>query len=249
MIDPEKYRLRSYGDYRRRAQDPTLTPNEKCGFAEVFRAGMSQPIFDDIASKLTHLERPGARICDIGAGCSELALLIVEVTARRQQSLTVIDCPEMLELLPAMAHLGKIDGPFPDCLQRAGGAIGPFDAILAYSIAGTLFQEGNLFAFVDAAAGLLAEGGQFLLGDIPNAGMRKRFMASAAGKAYHAAYYGHLPLPQVAFGELEPGEIDDGVMLGLLARLRGAGLNAFVVPQQPGLPMATRREDLLVLKY
>ena len=128
-------------------------------------------------------------------------------------------------------------------------AIGPFDAILANSVASVVYEDGNLFSFVDTAVQLLAERGQLLISDIPNASMRKRFMASAAGKDYHKKYYAHLPEPKVALHALEPGQIDDGVMLGLIARMRGAGFNAFVVPEAPDLPMANRREDILITKY
>lgn len=248
MIEPKKYRVKGYEEFRKRAIDDSLSLNEKCGIAEEFRSGYEPQILDDIRSKLTRLKEPGARICDIGAGCSELSRLIIEASGRDGQSLTAIDCPEMLELLPSAPHLSKIEGPFPDCLGAGGRVIGPFDAILAYGVASVVYEEGNLFAFVDAAVQLLAEHGQLLLGDIPNASMRKRFMASAAGKLYHREYYAHLPEPQVVFNKLEPGQIDDGVILGLIARMRGAGLNAFVVPEAPGLPMANRREDILITK-
>jgi hypothetical protein len=32
--------------------------------------------------------------------------------------------------------------------------------------------------------------------------MRKRFMVSAAGRAYHKIYYAHLPEPEVVFNAL-----------------------------------------------
>jgi hypothetical protein len=47
---------------------------------------------------------------------------------------------------------------------------------------------------------------------------------------------------------LEPGQLDDGVILGLIARMRNAGFNAFVLPQRADLPMATRREDILIVR-
>jgi len=198
--------------------------------------------------KLSVLTNPGIKICGIGAGCSELSHYIVEISARNHQSLTIIDSPEMLRLLPEKPHLTKIKGPFPECLRTNTETIGLFDVILVYSVVHTVFREGNLFTFVDAAIQLLADQGQLLVGDIPNATMRKRFMASAAGKAYHQTHYAHLPEPEVVFNALTPGEIDDGVILGLIARSRGAGLNAFVVPQAPDLPMANRREDILITK-
>jgi hypothetical protein len=247
-LNPEDPSGWDYAGYRKRANDPSLSLNEKCGFPEALRRGRSADIFRDIRTKLTLLEDPGISICDIGAGCSELSHHIVAMTARNRQSLTVIDSPEMLSLLPSAPHVTKIEGPFPHCLQAGAHCVGPFDAILAYSVAQTVFEEGNLFGFVDSAMRLLAARGQLLLGDIPNASMRKRFMASEAGRAYHKVHYSHLPEPEVVFNALEPGRIDDGVVLGLIARMRAAGLHAFVVPQAADLPMANRREDILIIR-
>jgi cyclopropane fatty-acyl-phospholipid synthase-like methyltransferase len=185
---------------------------------------------------------------DIGPGCGELALHIVDATDREGQLLTVIDSPEMLSQLPERTHLTKLEGPFPACLQTLARPLGPFDAILVYSVAHHVFLEASLFGFVDAAVQLLGDQGRLLVGDIPNATMRKRFMASPAGKAYHAAHYAHLPEPKTQMNTLDPGEIDDGVVLGLLARMRAAGLHAFAVPQPPELPMANRREDILIVR-
>lgn len=42
--------------------------------------------------------------------------------------------------------------------------------------------------------------------------------------------------------------IDDAVVLSLVSRSRAAGFNAFVVPQAANLPMANRREDILILR-
>src|SRR5579872_4902778 len=91
VIDPKKYRVRSYAEFRMRAADASLSLNEKCGFAEEFRAGYAERILADIRTKLPQLDSANSRICDIGAGCSELAQLIVAETAGEQQ-LTLIDC-------------------------------------------------------------------------------------------------------------------------------------------------------------
>jgi 2-polyprenyl-3-methyl-5-hydroxy-6-metoxy-1,4-benzoquinol methylase len=239
--------LPSYEEFRERAKNDAFSLNEKCGFPEAFRSGRSALIFADICSKLTVLANPGVKLLDVGAGCADLAHHIIGATGRNGQSLTVIDSPEMLSLLPDRSYLTKIEGPFPDCAQKIA-PLGPFDAILAYDVVQTVFRDSNLFAFVDSAVQLLKEQGQFLIGDIPNATMRKRFMASASGKAYHESHYPDLPEPNIVFNSLVPGQIDDGVILGLVGRMRFAGLHAFVLPQGPDLPMATRREDILVIK-
>src|SRR5690606_36364104 len=94
--------------------------------------------------------------------------------------------------------------------------------------------------------GLLAPGGQALFGDIPNIAQRKRFFASATGVRFHQAFMQTDEAPEVHFNRLEPDQIDDAVLLGLMARARAAGFDAYVLPQAPELPFANRREDLLV---
>jgi hypothetical protein len=50
------------------------------------------------------------------------------------------------------------------------------------------------------------------------------------------------------FNRLEPGQMDDSVVLALLARARAQGFHAWVMPQAVDLPMANRREDILIRK-
>ena len=247
-INPPDYSVKSYDEFRVRALNADLTANEKCAIPETFRAGLDAQIFADIASKLTILNRPGARICDIGAGCSELSRMIIASTAEKGQSLTVVDCPEMLDLLPDYPHLTKVEGPFPECLSRSGQDFGSFDGILSYGVIQTVFISGNLHGFVDRALQLLHEGGQLLLGDVTNSTMRKRFIASAAGRAYHRRVYSHLPSPETEPSRFNIEEMDDAVILGLIARARGAGFHAYLLPQAPELPMAGRREDILMVR-
>lgn len=42
--------------------------------------------------------------------------------------------------------------------------------------------------------------------------------------------------------------MDDTVVLSILSRARAQGFHAWVVPQGEGLPMANRREDILIRK-
>jgi hypothetical protein len=111
-----------------------------------------------------------------------------------------------------------------------------------------VFVEGSFIDFVDACLSLLAPGGQLLLGDIPNQSKRKRFFASAAGVAHHQSFTGTNEVPAVAFNALGRSKIDDAVVLAVVARARAAGFDAYVVPQAPDLPMANRREDVLIVR-
>jgi len=101
---------------------------------------------------------------------------------------------------------------------------------------------------VDACLALLAPGGQLLIGDVPNVSKRKRFFASAAGVRAHQRFTGTDEAPAVAFNVPERAKIDDAVVFSVLARARAAGFDAFVVPQAADLPMANRREDILITR-
>jgi cyclopropane fatty-acyl-phospholipid synthase-like methyltransferase len=238
--------VKGFAAFRERASDATLSQYEKVGFPDEYRAGKAEIILDDVARKLTKLNDADAAILDIGAGCSDLPITLMNRCAKNRQSLVLVDSAEMLGPLPDRSHVTKLSGMFPACLAAVTAVRPRFDAILVYSVIQYVFAEANIHAFVDAAASLLAEGGQLLIGDIPNASMRKRFLSSSAGRAYHGKHFGGQPFPEIEHNRLEPGQIDDAVLLGILARMRAAGFDAYIVPQAQELPMANRREDLLI---
>lgn len=239
------YDVAGYEDFRRRARDGELSGNQKSGFPDDLRTGQSEIILADIDSKLPAFGRPGARVLDIGIGCSDLSRAIVARASERQQHLCVIDSPEVLAQIEDGPSITKISGPFPDCLARI--RLEPFDAVVSYSVLQYVFSEANLNNFIESALLLLDENsGALLLGDIPNSSMRKRFFESDAGRKHHAEHYPGQPPPKVRFNALEPKQIDDSVVLAILARARAAGFQAFVLPQGAQLPMANRREDILI---
>lgn len=246
MSKAANFDVPGYKAFKDRANDSTLSPNEKAGFPDSYRAGRSSAIFADICSKLPSLLRPKTSFLDIGPGCGELGIHITEHCQRLGIRHTVIDSADVLRLLPDYPNLAKVEGPFPQCLQGRAHPLGPFDGILAYSVVQYVFAESNIFSFVDSALQVLNQSGAFLIGDIPNATMRKRFLVSPNAKNYHRHHYPYLPEPRVNFNVPEPGQIDDSVVLGLLARIRAAGLHGFVIPQNIDLPMSNRREDILV---
>ena len=55
-------------------------------------------------------------------------------------------------------------------------------------------------------------------------------------------------LPKVTFNQIEHDQIDDTVVFALLQRARAQGFDAYVLPQNPKLPMANRREDILITR-
>ena len=63
---------------------------------------------------------------------------------------------------------------------------------------------------------------------------------------FHQSFTGTAEPPVVQHQAIETGFLDDAVLLALVMRARAAGFHAWLVPQDPQLPMANRREDLLV---
>lgn len=240
------YRQLGYDDFRQLASRDDLSLHQKIGFPDEYREGFAQVILADVRAKLPALDRPAAVVLDIGAGCGELALQMQRQARVLEQRLLLNDSAEVLAALPESAGSQKVAGRFPEELgEYLDGWRGGFDAVLCYSVFQYVFAEGRPFDFLDQALALLAPGGRLLIGDLPSSGMLQRFLASDSGKAYHRQYSGRDEDPEVHFNRLQPGRIDDAVLLGLMARARAAGFDAWLVPQPSSLPMANRREDLL----
>jgi hypothetical protein len=246
---PSRFENLDYDAFRALAGDPSLSRHEKVGFPDSYRQGKEEAIFRDVVAKMGSLQRHGARVIEIGPGCSQMPVMLVGRCAELGGELMWIDSAEMLALLPDASHVRKVAGRFPQALQpRMHELAGAVDAIVAYSVVQYVFAEGNLFQFLDTCLALLAHGGELLIGDVPNQTMRKRFFASPLGAATHQRHTGRNELPEVHFNRLEPGQMDDSVVLALLARARAQGFHAWALPQAVDLPMANRREDILIRK-
>lgn len=235
-----------FADFRRMAQDDSLSRYEKVGFPNSYRQGKEQFIFEDIIRKLPTLNSRGKTVVDIGPGCSELAFMIADLCRRNDHTLILIDSDEMLAHLPDETFIRKIAGYYPRCEEMISEYRGRVDACLAYSVLHYVFTEGNVWDFLDTSLELLAHEGALLIGDIPNVSMRKRFFSSPAGIEFHHQFMGTQADPDVTFNQVERDRIDDAVVMSLLARARSAGYDAYVMPQPADLPMANRREDILI---
>jgi hypothetical protein len=106
----------------------------------------------------------------------------------------------------------------------------------------------NVFAFIDKACELLSDDGEMLIGDIPNVSKRKRFFSSQSGIECHKKFTGRDELPKVDFMVVEDKKIDDAVIFAILQRYRNFGFDTYLLPQGQKLPIATRREDILITK-
>ncbi len=239
----DRFRNLTFEGFRLLATDSSLSIYEKIGFPDSYRKGLEPAIFADIRAKARNLDERGKAVLDVGPGCSELPKLEIEHCRAQGHALTFVDSQEMLNLTPDQPFLTKVPGRFP---EAAAHLQSKFDVVLAYSVLHYVFVDGSCFDFVDRALALLKPAGELLIGDVPNVSMRKRFLSSDAGREFHRKFMGTSEPPKIEYGVLEPGQIDDAAVLAILHRCRASGFDAYVLPQAPGLPMANRREDILV---
>lgn len=237
-----------FSDFRRMARDTTLTPNERIGFPDSYRKGLEPAIHADIKAKIPNLQNEGVTVLDIGPGCAALPRLLIEDCNSRAQRLVLIDSLEMLSQLPDAPNIVKIPGFYPDCVDGSDDWTGKFDAIICYSVFHYIFVEARFWRFIDLSIRLLAPGGQMLIGDVPNVSKRKRFFASTAGIAFHQDFMKTSEAPVVEHGVVEDDRIDDAVIMAVIMRARAQGCDAYWLSQPPHLPMANRREDIVISK-
>src|SRR4051794_26561783 len=219
----ERFADLTFEDFRRMADDESLSRYEKIGFPDEYREGSEARILEDILAKLPAMGDRGRTVLDIGPGCSDLPRMIDEHCMKCDHTLLLVDSPEMLQHHSDRAGVEKFAAQFPNCPELLERFAGQVDAILAYSVLHYVFPDSSVFDFVDRAASLLAPGGSMLIGDIPNVSKRKRLFASDAGRRLHREYTGRDEDPSPVFNVLEPGIIDDAVVLAILSRARNAG--------------------------
>jgi len=244
----DRFKTLTFEDFRQMAGDSSLTRYEKIGFPDSYRDGKEELIFREIVQKLSLLNSANKTVLDIGPGCSELPLLLIDLCERNGHTLIVVDSQEMLSHLPDKPFIKKVAAYYPQCEELMMEQLGKINVCLAYSVLHYIFAESNLWDFLDQSLTLLAAGGQMLIGDVPNISKRKRFFSSPAGVKFHQDFMKTSELPEVTFNTLERHQIDDAVIFSLMMRARNQGFEAYLLPQGDGLPMANRREDILITK-
>lgn len=247
-IDFSKLKL-DYEGFRRLARNENLSPEEMIAFPVAYRRGYEDFIFADIRRKLEVLNGIGKVVVDIGCGTGGLLDRLVELCRTNSHRLILVDSEEMLSHARDGPSITKMPGMYPlNAAVVRDAAGGGADAVLCYSMLQYVFVDTNLFRFLDEILTLLNDGGAALLGDIPNVSKRKRFFSSQNGIRFHQAFMATNELPEVAHFKVEHDLIDDSVLHGLVCRAQAAGCHAYVMPQDHRLPLANRRDDLLLQK-
>lgn len=251
MSDPKSRKLSnlSFRDFGRLASDPELSKYERIGFFDRFREGKEELIFREIIRLMPSLLDSGKRIMDIGPGCSDLPVMLLELCAKQGHEIWLLDNQEMLDLLPENEKFHKWDLEYPSFSEAQLTELeGSLDTIICYSVFHYIFPVTPVHRFVDTSLRLLASGGSMLIADIPNFDKKNRFFASAEGRAFHKANQQDDSEPVLDTNTLHPDWIDDAVLAGIMQRVRSSGSEAYLLPQHPELPFANRRDDLLIIK-
>jgi cyclopropane fatty-acyl-phospholipid synthase-like methyltransferase len=247
--DYDRFKNLNFEDFKKLAEDDSLSVYQKIGFPDTYRKEKEKLIFDDIVTKLDLMGAENKVLLDIGSGCSDLAHYIINISKEQNFQLLLVDSKEMLDLLPDEKGVEKHYGYFPDQTEDlVNQHMGRVDYIICYSIFHYVFYNTCIFKFLDVAVSLLKPGGKLLIGDIPSISKRKRFFSTEQGIKYHQEFTKSDTTPDIKHSVIEPAQIDDGVVFSILQRYRNFGLETYVLPQPKTLPMWNRREDILIEK-
>ena len=121
MSDSSHDRFLNIGfhDFRRLAQDATLSKYERIGFPDNYRAGHEAEIYADIRAKLPNLNTKGCLVLDIGPGCSDLPIMLTDDCRSHGHALHFIDSAEMLAQLPDGDFITKTPALFTSSMPNS----------------------------------------------------------------------------------------------------------------------------------
>jgi cyclopropane fatty-acyl-phospholipid synthase-like methyltransferase len=247
VTDPTQ--VNTFEGFKNLASRSDISKFEKIGFPDSYRDGHEFAICEDIVEKLRLRVKKGQEFLDIGSGCSDLPSHLLRIAQENNHSLTLLDSEEMHQNLSMAVRSGtkQVNAEFPYCPDFIYEHENKFDSILCYSVIQYPFLESSVIKFLDSMLVLLKPSGRLLIGDIPNLSMKKRFLNSSAGKAFHEQYFGQNSQVDTDFNTISFNKMDDSVVIGLILRARAAGFHAYLVPQSDDLPLSNRREDILIV--
>lgn len=246
-INFKKFSDMSYEAFRQKAKDSDLSIYEKIGFPNTYRADFEKNIFLNIKDKLL-LDDENKTIIDIGCGCSEIPYMLASLSKNKKHRLVLCDSKEMFSNIPDIKAYDKIEGRFPLNIEKFEKYMHKADAVIVYSVLHSVIADANIYEFIDNLLELLADGGRLFLADIPNLSKRNRFFSSNNGKKFHKKFMNTSKDPEIELLKIPHGHIDDGIIFSILQRYRNAGFDTYIFPQPNSLPMANRREDILIIK-
>lgn len=194
---------------------------------------------------------PDDDVLEIGCGAGNLLIPLSFFV----HSITGIDHKKLLAQLKNRVPkdsgtMTLIPGEFLTAKMR-----GTFSKILIYSVIHYLRDEDEVLAFIRKAARLLRSGGTLLIGDIPNADMKARFLATKRGKSFSAEWqkkagreHKKNPFLNQPVTTAPLVTIDDALTKKIVTMLEGPHMRARRVRQPETMSFGYTREDIIVEK-
>lgn len=239
----------NYEKFKELARNSSLSSYEKIGFPDSYRKGYEEKILHDIQAKCPVLmKNKNIKVLNIGPGCSDLQKMISDFCEIQGNMQILADCPEMLALIEDRPNEIKIPGLFPNTYDIIKTKVEKVDVIICYSVFHYIFVDSNVWHFLDCVMDLLRDGGECILGDIPNIDKRKRFFSSNNGILFHQNFMHTKEKPDVKFNCIEKGVIDEALLFAVIQKCHMSGYDAYIVPQSSDLPFSNRRDDIIIKK-
>lgn len=134
-----------------------------------------------------------------------------------------------------------------------------FTKILIYSVIHYTVSVEEAIAFIEKALQFTVQGGEVLIGDIPNEDKRHRFNSSESGKKFNESWAKQRENFRTnketrrdeifkTFNSDSLIKLNDEAILSILRYFREAGHEAYLLPQPYHLPFGYTREDILIVK-
>lgn len=237
----------NFEKFKELALDTSLSQYEKIGFPDSYRENTEKYIFSDILAKCDNLKKKkNLTVLNIGPGCSNLEKIISKYCAIKKHNQIMVDSHEMLALIEDNEYKIKVPGKFPNIYENLKAEYNHFDVIICYSVLHYFYCDENFFHTIECILDLLKEGGQCILGDIPNIDKRKRFFSSNTGINFHKKFMKTTENPIVKFNCLDKGVIGEPLLFSIIHKCHASGFDAYIVPQDERLPFSNRRDDIII---
>ncbi|HEV7501965.1 MAG TPA: class I SAM-dependent methyltransferase [Vicinamibacteria bacterium] len=204
-----------------------------------------------VADVLAKLRLTGAEsLLDIGSGTGLLTLPLAE----HARQVWALDQADVVARLAARAEGQANVTCLPGDFLTVDFGPRRFDRVLSYGVVLCLPDLAAVDAFVDKAIGLLAPGGLALIGDLPNEDRKSRFLSTEFGRRFDEEFRRRRAAEpesareglDIIAGSEVVGSFRESYLLGLVTRLRAAGLDASLLYQPGDLCFGWTREDLVV---
>jgi trans-aconitate methyltransferase len=234
----------SYENYGAGAQrsNPTVVAGRY-----TFQGEAERLIVGDVVTKLDL--RPDDDLLEIGCGAGNILIPL----AFRCRSATGIDHPALLGRLsqrfPGPPGITLLSGNFLDIQPEAS-----YSKILMYAMLHYLSSIDEALEFIRKGASLLRPRGRMLLGDLPNADHKRRFLATGVGQTVDREWTVRRSTAAASEAEssldADPrlvGSFDDASIVDIVRAMRAAGFEAYVLEQRSELPFGCTREDVLIV--